>query len=71
MEMGYFPNFSVKHLKVIKANALTVFSIRYLKSLLISFLSFCFYDTVMKFIMKVMLFSVPIYSGFFSDMYSF
>ena len=60
MEIGYFPNFSVKHLKVIKANALTLISIHYLKSFLTSFLSFCFYYTVMRF----MLFSNPIYTFF-------
>ena len=51
MEIGYFSNFSVKHLKVIKANALTLISIHYFKSFLTLFLSFCFYYTVMKFIM--------------------
>ena len=62
MEIGYFSNFSVKHLKVIKANALTLISIHYFKSFLTSFLSFCFYYTVMKFIM--MFFSIPIYTFF-------
>ena len=61
MEIGYFPKFSVKHLKVVKANALTHFSIRYLKSFLISFLSCGFYYTIMKLIMELMLFSVTIY----------
>ena len=60
MEIGYFSNFSIKHLKVIKAKALTFMSIHYFKSFLISFLSFCFYYAVMKFIM--MLFSIPIYT---------
>ena len=62
MEIGYFSNFSIKHLKVIKANALTLISIHYFKSFLISFLSFCFYNTVIKFIM--MLFSIPLYTFF-------
>ena len=62
MEIGYFSNFSVKHLKVIKANALTLISIHYFKSSLISFLSFYFYYTVMKFV--TMLFSIPIYTLF-------
>ena len=62
MKIGYFFNFSIKRLKVIKANALNLFSIHYFKSFLISFLSFCFYYTVMKFIM--MLFSIPIYTFF-------
>ena len=62
MEIGYFSNFSVKHLKVIKANALILISILYFKSFLTSFLSFCFYYTVMQFIM--MLFSIPIYTFF-------
>ena len=62
MEIGYFSNFSIKHLKVIKANALTLISIHYFKSFLTSFLSFCFYYTVMKFIM--MFFSIPIYTFF-------
>ena len=62
MEIGYFSIFPIKHLKVIKANNLTVISMHYLKSFLISFLSFCFYYTVMKFIM--MLFSIPIYTFF-------
>ena len=62
MEIRYFSNFSIKHLKVIKANALTLISIHYFKSFLISFLSFCFYYTVMKFIM--MLFNIPIYTFF-------
>ena len=57
MEIGYFSNFSIKHLKVIKA----LISIHCFKSFLISFLSFCFYYTVMKFIM---LFSIPIYIFF-------
>ena len=57
-----FRNISVKHLKVIKANALTLISIHYFKSFLTSFLSFCFYYTVMKFIM--MFFSIPIYTFF-------
>ena len=39
MEIEYFANFSVKYLKVIKANALSLFSIHYFKSFLISFLS--------------------------------
>ena len=59
MEIGYF---SVKHLKVIKANALTLISIHYFKSFLTSFLSFRFYYTVMKFIR--MLFSIPIFTFF-------
>ena len=58
MDIGYFPNFSVKHLKVIKANALTLFSIHYFKLFFISFLSFRFYYTIIKFIMKVMFSSV-------------
>ena len=58
MEIGYFSNFSIKHLKVIKADALTLISIHYFRSLLISFFSFCFYYTVIKFFM--MLFSIPI-----------
>ena len=62
MEIEYFSNFSVKHLKVIKANALNLFNTHYFKSLLISFLSFCFYYTMMKFIM--MFFSIPIYTSF-------
>ena len=62
MEIGYFSNFSIKHLKVIKAHALTLISIHYFKSFLTSFFSFCFYYTVMKFIM--MLFSIPIYTFF-------
>ena len=62
MEIWYFSNFSVKHLKVIKANALTLISIHYLKSFLTSFLSSYFYYTVMKFIM--MLLSIPIYTFF-------
>ena len=57
-----FRNISVKHLKVIKANALTLISIHYFKSFLSSLLSFCFYYTVMKFIM--MFFSIPIYTFF-------
>ena len=36
----------------------------YFKSFLISFLSSCFYYTIMKFIMKVMLFRVLIYTFF-------
>ena len=60
MEIGYFSNFPIKHLKVIKANALTLISIHYFKSFLTSFLLFCFYYTVMKFIM--MFFSTPIYT---------
>ena len=64
MEIGYCSNFSVKHLKVIKANALTLISIHYFKSFLILFLLFCFYYTIMKFIMKLMWFSVPIYMFF-------
>ena len=62
MEIGYFSNFSVKHLKVIKANALALISIHYFKLFLASFLSFHFYYTAMKFIM--MLFSIPIYTFF-------
>ena len=67
-----FRNISVKHLKVIKANALTLISIHYFKSFLASFLSFCFCYTVMKFIM--MLFSITIYTFFetrllFNDIY--
>ena len=62
MEIGYFSNFSIKHLKVIKANALTLITIHYFKLFLTSFLSFCFYYTVIKFIM--MLFSIPIYRFF-------
>ena len=58
VEIRYFWNFSIKHLKVVKTNALTLISIHYFKSFLTLFLSFCFY-TVMKFIM--MLFSIPIY----------
>ena len=62
MEIGYFSNFSVKHLKVIKANDLTFISMHYFKSFLTQLLSFCFYYTAMKFIM--MLFSIPIYTSF-------
>ena len=62
MEIGYLSKFSVKHLKVIKANALTLVSIHYFKSFLTSFLSFCFYYTVMKFIM--MFFSIRTYTFF-------
>ena len=58
IEIGYFSNFS----KVVKANTLTLFSIHYFKSFLILFLSFCFYYTVMKFIM--ILFSIAIYTFF-------
>ena len=64
MEIGYFSNFSIKHLKLIKANALNLFSIHYFKSFLISFLSFCFYYTIIKFIMKMMFFRVLIYTCF-------
>ena len=60
MQIGYFFNFSLKHLRVVNANALTLISIHYFKSILTSFLSFCFYYTVMKF----MLFSIPIYTFF-------
>ena len=56
MGIGYFSNFSIKHLKVIKASTLTLFSNHYFKSFLISFLSFCFYYTVMKFIMSYLVF---------------
>ena len=62
METGFFSNFSIKHLKVIKANALTLISIHYFKSILISVLSFYFYYTIMKFTM--ILFSIPIYKLF-------
>ena len=65
MEIGYFSNFSVKHLKVIKANALTLISIHYFKSFLTSFLLFCLYYTAMKCIM--MLFRIPIYTFFVTD----
>ena len=41
---------------------LTFFSIHYFKSILISFLSFCFFHTIMKFTM--MLFGIPIYTLF-------
>ena len=58
----YFFNFSVKHLMVIKTNALTLITIHYFKWFLTSFLSVSFYYTVMKFIM--MLLSVPIYTFF-------
>ena len=61
METRYLSNFPIKHMKVIKANALIFLSIHYFKSFLISFLSFCFYYTVMRFIM---LFSIPIYTFF-------
>ena len=61
MEAGYFSNFSIKYVKVIKANALNFLSIQYFKSFLRSFLSFCLYYTVMTFIM---LFSIPIYTFF-------
>ena len=49
-------------MKVIRGNALTLISIHHFKSFLISFLSFRFYYTVMKFI--VMLFSILIYMFF-------
>ena len=62
MEIEYFSNFSVKHLMVIKANALTLISIQYFKPFLTSFLSFCFYYTVIKFFM--IFFSIPIYMFF-------
>ena len=62
MEIGYFSNFPIKHLKFIKANTLNIFSNHYFKAFLISFLLFCFYYTVMKFI--VMLFSTSIYTFF-------
>ena len=62
IEIEYFPNFSIKHLKDIRTNALNLFSIHCFKSFLISFLSFCFCYIVMKFIM--MLFSIPIYTFF-------
>ena len=62
MEIGYFSKFSIKHLQVIKANALTLISIHYFKSFLISFLSFYFYYIAMKFIM--MIFNIPIYTIF-------
>ena len=54
-------NFSVKHLKVIKANAFPLMSIHNFQSFLTSFLSFRFYQTVIKFIM---FFSIPIYTSF-------
>ena len=57
MKIGYFSNFSVKHLKVTKVNALILFSIHYFKSFLISFLSFCFYYTIAKFIIEGDVFS--------------
>ena len=74
MEIGYFSNFSIKYLKVIKASVLTLISIHYFKSFLTLFLLFCLYNTVMKFIM--MLFSIPIYTcfetrGLFNDIYIF
>ena len=47
-------------MKVIKANALTLFSIHYFKLILISFLLFCFYDTIIK--LTLILFSIPIYT---------
>ena len=56
MGIGYFSNFSIKHLKVIKASTLTLFSNHYFKSFLILFLSFCFYYTVMKFIISYLVF---------------
>ena len=62
MEIGYFSNFSTEHLKVKKANALTLISIHYFKSILISLLSSCFYYTIMKFTM--MLFSIPVHTLF-------
>ena len=49
-------------LPTIKAKALNLFSTHYFKTFLISFLSFYFYYTVIKFIM--MLFSIPIYTFF-------
>ena len=61
MEVGYFSNFSVKHLKVIKADALTLISIHYFKSFLNLFLSFCLYCTVVK---LIKFFSIPIYTFF-------
>ena len=64
LEIGYFSNFCVKHLKVIKVNALTIFSIHHFKSLLMSVLSFCFYCTTTKFIMKVKFSIVLIYTFF-------
>ena len=102
MEIGYFSNFSAKHLMAInplsakitkwsntlkqfvgklltnclsvfdhfvglalkRLNSLNLFSIHYFKSFLISLLSFCFYYTIMKFIMKVMLFSALICTFF-------
>ena len=60
MEIEYFSSFSIKHLKVMKSNALTLFSIHFFKSILISFLSFCFYYKIMKF--TIMLFSIAIYT---------
>ena len=62
IEIGYVSNFSIKHLKVIKASSLNLIIIHYFKSFLISFLWFCFCYTVMKFIM--MLFSILIYTFF-------
>ena len=64
MKIRYFSNFSVKYLQVIKVNTLTPFTIHYFKLLLTSFLSFCFCYTILKFIMKVMFFSVLIYTFF-------
>ena len=61
MEIGYFSNFSAKYWKVIKTNALTLLSIHCFKSFLILFLSFSFYYTIMKLIMKVKLFSFLIF----------
>ena len=60
MEIEHFSSFSIKHLKVMKSNALTLFSIHFFKSILISFLSFCFYYKIMKF--TIMLFSIAIYT---------
>ena len=64
MEIGYFLNFSMKHMKVIKVNALTFYSIHYFRLFLISHLLFCFYYTILKNIMKVMFLSVLIYTFF-------
>ena len=64
MDIWCFSKFFVKQFQVIKANALTHFSIHHFKSPLISFLSYGFYYTIMKFIMKMMLFSVSIYPFF-------
>ena len=64
MEIEYFSKFFVSQFQVIKANALTHFSIHYFKSPLISFLSYGFYYIIMKLIMKMMLFSAPVYPFF-------